>query len=105
MEYGGLRELRTNFKSVGFIGRIQLEDKWNVSRDGHEYLEGTNYFHDIAMAKLHKISKTDEVIDEVTDNKQDWRTIRRRVLNFVGEISKIFFGTQDDDDANYYNKK
>ena len=39
----------------------------------------------------------------MTDNKQDYRRIRRGVLNFVGKITKIHFGTPDDDD--YYNKK
>jgi hypothetical protein len=30
---------------------------------------------------------------------------RRGALNFVGEISKILFGTLDADDANYYNEQ
>jgi hypothetical protein len=67
--------------------------------------KGRNYFHDIAMARLHRIRKIDEVVYEVTDNKQDYRRIRRGVLNFVGKISKILFGTPDDDDADYYSEK
>jgi hypothetical protein len=30
---------------------------------------------------------------------------RRGALNFVGEISKVLFGTLDEDDADYYNKQ
>ena len=57
-----------------------------------------NYFHEIAMARLRRIGKIDEVTYEVTDNKQDCRRIRRGVLNFEVKISKILFGTPDNDD-------
>jgi hypothetical protein len=67
--------------------------------------KGRNYFHDIAMARLRRIRKIVEVIYEVTDNKQDYRRIRRGVINFVEKISKILFGTPDDDDDYYYNEK
>jgi hypothetical protein len=45
------------------------------------------------------------VIYELTGNKQDYRRIRRGVLNFVGKISKILFGAPGDDDVDYYNEK
>jgi hypothetical protein len=67
--------------------------------------KGRNYFHDIEVVRLRRIRKIDEVMYEVTDNKQDYRRIRKGVLNFVGKISKILFGTPDDDDADYYNGK
>jgi hypothetical protein len=27
------------------------------------------------------------------------------VFNFIGELSKIFLGTMEEDDANYYNEQ
>jgi hypothetical protein len=29
--------------------------------------------------------------------------VKRGALNFVGQISKVLFGTMDEDDAQYYN--
>jgi hypothetical protein len=29
--------------------------------------------------------------------------VKQGILNFVGKISKILFGTMDEDDAQYYN--
>jgi hypothetical protein len=30
---------------------------------------------------------------------------KRGVFNFIGDISKILFGTLDNEDANYYSEK
>jgi hypothetical protein len=30
---------------------------------------------------------------------------KRRVLNFVGQLSKVLVGTMDDNDAKYYNEQ
>jgi hypothetical protein len=98
-----------NFKQIFNQSDLLKEYIWKINEmcQGIDMIawKGRNYFHDIAMVRLRRIRKIDEVIYEVTDNKQDYMRIRRGVLNFVEKISKILFGTPDDDDADYYNGK
>jgi hypothetical protein len=42
--------------------------------------------------------------DTVGKRNEDVRR-RRGVLNFVGQISKILFGTLDENDADYYDEQ
>ena len=97
-----------NFKQIFNQSDLLEEYIWKINEMCQEMdmiaWKGRNYFHDIAMVRLRRIRKIDEVIYEVTD-KQDYRRIRRGVLNFVGKIGKILFGTPDDDNADYYNGK
>jgi len=97
-----------NFKQIFNQSDLLEEYIWKINEMCQEMdmiaWKGRNYSHDMAMVRLRRIRKIDEVIYEVTD-KQDYRRIRRGVLNFVGKISKILFGTPDDDNADYYNGK
>jgi hypothetical protein len=43
------------------------------------------------------------VLVEITDSKSSRKRVRRGVFNFIGEISKILFGTMDSEDVEYYN--
>jgi hypothetical protein len=49
------------------------------------------------------LAKTEGLLKEITGQKTGNKRNKRRVLNFTGELSKILFGTMDDDDAKYYN--
>jgi hypothetical protein len=55
--------------------------------------------------ELQLIKRTEDLIIDVADHK--FRNTRRRrgVFNFIGEISKILFGTLDNEDATYYNEQ
>ena len=93
------------------LGYILLKYKYfkHISRLCHELAVKNhtecNYFHDIAERKIRQIKGTEKLLLEVTDPKYSGKRIRRGVLNFVGEISKILFGTMDNDDAKYYNEQ
>jgi hypothetical protein len=62
-----------------------------------------NYFHDIAENKIRQIKGTERLLLEITDPKYSRKRVRRGVFNFIGEVSKILFGTMDNEDAEYYN--
>jgi hypothetical protein len=76
----------------------------------HEHLFWTNY-----TSCSNSIRQTDRQIKEVnglklllrqlTHDDSVHRRKKRGVFNLVGEISKILFGTVDDEDAIYYADK
>ena len=55
--------------------------------------------------KLKQIKKTEYLIFDVTDHRLKNTRRRRGVFNFIGEISKVLFGTLDNEDATYYNEQ
>jgi hypothetical protein len=61
-----------------------------------------NYFHDITDSKVRQIKGTERLLTEVTDPKYSRKCVRREVFNLIGEVSKILFGTMDNEDAEYY---
>jgi hypothetical protein len=63
------------------------------------------HFGDMASDKLQQLRTTKNLLIEMIDRKTDGRRVRRGVFNFVGEISKVLFGTMNDDDAQYYNEQ
>ena len=64
-----------------------------------------SHFYKIAKDRFNRILQSKELVKElIGDNKISTRK-RRGVLNFVGEISKLLFGTLDNDDAEYYNEQ
>jgi hypothetical protein len=48
---------------------------------------------------------SERLLRELIGEKREPLRKRRGVLNFVGEISKILFGTLGSDDADYYNEQ
>jgi hypothetical protein len=64
-----------------------------------------NYFHDIAESKVGLIKSTESLLSEITDPKYSRKRVRRGVFNCVGEVSKILFGTMDNEDVEYYKGK
>jgi hypothetical protein len=67
----------------------------------------TNCYHssDISRNKLQQVKRTENLTTDISDPKLNKIRKRRGVFNFIGEISKILFGTMDNDDAKYYNEQ
>jgi hypothetical protein len=66
-----------------------------------------NYNKD-ANEKLHQLTETEELLKQITGSQAVAGKAKRRkrgVLNFMGELSKILFGTMDETDARYYNEQ
>jgi hypothetical protein len=61
------------------------------------------HFSEISRNKLQQVKRTENLITDISDHKLNKIRKRRDVFNFIGEISKILFGTMDKDDAKYYN--
>jgi hypothetical protein len=64
-----------------------------------------NHFHETAKDKFYHVQCTEKLLLDITDHKYSRKRVRRGVFNFIGEVSKILFGTMDDDDAKYYNEQ
>jgi hypothetical protein len=60
------------------------------------------HFPEITKDKLMQIRRTEKLVIDITDNKVGKIRRKRGVFNFVGEISKVLFGTMDNEDATYY---
>jgi hypothetical protein len=52
---------------------------------------------------LNQFAKTKGLLKEITGQETGNKRKKRGVFNFIGELSKILFGTMNDDDAKYYN--
>jgi hypothetical protein len=64
-----------------------------------------HHFQEIANDKLSQVMKTEGLLLDITDHKVGRTRKRRGVFNFIGEISKVLFGTLDTEEANYYNEQ
>jgi hypothetical protein len=42
-------------------------------------------------------------VSDIVQKGEDYKRHKRGLFNFVGKISKVLFGTMDDDDAQYYH--
>ena len=62
---------------------------------------GCAHFGDDVRRQLDQLVRTKGLLKEITGQRSERK--RREVFNFVGELSKILFGTLDEDDAKYYN--
>jgi hypothetical protein len=63
-----------------------------------------NHFSSLSKDRFRQIKGTEKLLYELIGNSRHTRK-RRGALNFVGEISKVLFGTLDEDDADYYNEQ
>jgi hypothetical protein len=61
------------------------------------------HFGNDARERLNQLTKTENLLKEITGQETGGKRKKRGVFNFIGELSKILFGTMDDDDAKYYN--
>ena len=55
---------------------------------------------------MNRLTKTEGLLKEITGQETGGKRKKRGVFNFIGELSKILFGTvDDDDDTKYYNEQ
>jgi hypothetical protein len=66
---------------------------------------GCAHFSEDSRDKLNQLSKTEMLLREITGQRVGGNRRKRGVSNLIGELSKILFGTMDDDDAKYYNEQ
>jgi hypothetical protein len=64
-----------------------------------------NHFETIARDKLRQIKGSENLLRELIESDATYRRRRRGLFNFIGEASKVLFGTLDSDDADYYNEQ
>jgi hypothetical protein len=99
---------------------VDLKETSNQSHEVEMYIKHINYlcqeiavqnwtdcyhFSDIARDRLLQIKRTESLIVDISDHRAKRTRRRRGVFNFVGEISKVLFGTMDDEDATYYSER
>ena len=66
---------------------------------------GSAHFGGDARECLNQLTKTEGLLKEITGQETGGKRKKRGVFNFTGELSKILFGTMDEDDAKYYNEQ
>ena len=66
---------------------------------------GCAHFGTDARERLNQLTKTEGLLKEIMGQETGGKRKKRGVFNFIGELSKILFGTMDDDDAKYYNEQ
>jgi hypothetical protein len=62
-----------------------------------------SHFDDLISSRLGQVRFSERLISEIVEPDNGHRRMKRGVLNFVGKVSKILFGTMDEDDTKYYN--
>ncbi|KAJ4430359.1 hypothetical protein ANN_22575 [Periplaneta americana] len=63
-------------------------------------------FRSYAFSRVRRLGKLRDVLADFTTPSDEFHDRQKRgVLNFVGQISKILFGTLAEDDAEYYSDK
>jgi hypothetical protein len=68
-------------------------------------LTGCAHFSGDARSRLSQLTKTEGLLKEITGQQMGGKRKRRWVCNFIRELSKILFGTRDEDYAQYYNEQ
>jgi len=66
---------------------------------------GCAHFGGDARERLNQLTKTEGLLKEITGQETGGKRKKRGVFYFIGELSKIRFGTMDEDDAKYYNEQ
>jgi hypothetical protein len=51
------------------------------------------------------LTRAEGLLKEITGQQIGGKRKKRGVFNFIGEISKVLFGTMDEEDARYYNEQ
>jgi len=63
------------------------------------------HFGNDARERLDRLTKIERLLKEITGQETGGKKKKRGVFNFIAELSKILFGTMDDDDAKYYDEQ
>jgi hypothetical protein len=62
---------------------------------------GCAHFSDDARERVNQLSRTGDLLKEITGQQTGGKRKKRGVFNFIVELSKTLFGTMDEDDAKY----
>jgi len=65
---------------------------------------GCAHFGNSTRERLNQLTKTEGLLKEITRQTGGKRK-KRGVFNFIRELSKILFGTMDEDNAKYYDEQ
>ena len=63
------------------------------------------HFGSDTRVRLNQLAKTEGLLKEITGQETRNKRKKRGVFNFIGELSKILFGTVEYDDAKYCNEQ
>jgi flagellar basal body-associated protein FliL len=63
---------------------------------------GRAQFSNDARERLNQLTRTGGLLKEITGQRTGGKRKKRVVSNFIVELSKILFGTMDEDDAKYF---
>jgi hypothetical protein len=63
------------------------------------------HFSEISGNRQQQVRRIENLITDITAHKLYKVQRQIGVFNFIGEISKVLFGTMDNDDAKYYNEQ
>jgi hypothetical protein len=66
---------------------------------------GCAHFNDDARDRLSQLTRTEGLLKEITGQQIGGKRKKMGIFNFIGEISKVFFGTMDEEDARYYKEQ
>lgn len=111
----------TDWKLVTYINIEQVKESLRLTKEhvqaATSFCEGlknqTWYgmtdcvsFRSYAFSRVRRLGKLRDVLADFTTPSDEFHDRQKRgVLNFVGQISKILFGTLAEDDAEYYSDK
>lgn len=112
---------RDNWRFINYVNLAPLEEKekiLNFFTHKIDLLCFSKYGDDITCSGLQELERLKRKLINVKinrqtindlvgrlDEKSDRYRSKRGVFDFVGQISKILFGTLDSSDADYYNEQ
>jgi hypothetical protein len=112
----------TEWKIITYINLRDAEENFRVVKDYAQmsinfckkyvdtfWIKYTDCMKDIphTYRQIQEIENLKTLVEQLTQKEDDpiQTRYKRGVFNFIGDISKILFGTLDNEDANYYSDK
>jgi hypothetical protein len=101
------------WRTIAYVNLNRIDNETLVIRQYVHHVEmlcqmtvvrnwtGCAHFSTDARERLNHLAKTERLLKEITGQQIGGIRRKRGVFNFVGELSKILFGTMDEDDAKY----
>ncbi|KDR16722.1 hypothetical protein L798_09562 [Zootermopsis nevadensis] len=83
---------------INYVNKLCHATEIQNSTDCH-------HFYTIAKDRFRQVRGSEKVLKELIGSNNKPTRVHRGALNFIGDISKILFGTLDADDADYYNEQ
>ena len=66
---------------------------------------GCTHFGSLVTDRFRHLESSAGILTDIIGSKNGESRGRRGLLNFIGEVSKVLFGTMDDRDAEYYDEQ